>query len=279
MKNFIKLKNPSSWRRISLATWQAPNDPTVYGKFPVEFSKGLEYIEKINQNSNLRVTVTHYVAKAMAMTLKKHADLNGIVRFGKIYLRQSVDIFLQVAVDRQGQDKKSDLSGAKIEHCDQKSLEEISQELKNKSGKIRQDEDEIFKESKSLLNKIPAFFLGPIVRLMSFLTYDLGFNLERFGIPYDGFGSAMVTSVGMLKVPAGFAPLVPLSRCPLILCVGEVTQSPWVEDGVVKAKPILDLSFTFDHRFMDGLSGSRMVHYFREILQNPEEYFEKEESL
>ena len=205
------------------------------------------------------------------MVLKEHPDLNGIIRWNKIYLRKTVDIFTQVAIGSSSPQQKADLSGAKIESCDEKSLLEIAQSLKGKSSSIREGKDKHFKSTTKTLDIIPSFFLPYMLRFIEFLNYDLNLDLSFLGLPYDPFGSAMVTSVGMLKVPSGYAPLFPLSRGPLIICLGEIVKKPWVVDDAVVARPILDIRATFDHRFMDGLTASRMIKQFKEILENPAE--------
>ena len=267
---FIPLKNPPSWRRISVATWRPPNDPTVYGSLKINFVNGKKYLERINEKSSQKITVTHFVAKAVALTLRKYPDINALIRWRRIYVRQSVDIFLQVAIEAEHPEAKPDLSGVKIGNCDQKSLEEIAFELTARALGVRRKEDPQLRSTYSLLKFVPDFFLGWVVRLMGFLIHNLGIVSPRLGLPADPFGSAMVTSVGMFRVPPGFAPLVPLSRVGIIICIGEVKDQPWVVAGKVEAHPILDLKFTFDHRLMDGLTGARMAHYLKSLLEDPE---------
>lgn len=268
-KKIERLKNPSSWRKIAIASWKTPNDPTVYGKLSVDFSMAKTFLEEANKKSAEKITVTHLVARALALTLKHFPDINGIIRWKRIYLRKTVDIFFQVALPPEGPDEKPDLSGVTVESCEDKSLEEIAVALVEKSRNLRLKKDSNFKMTLKLLDFVPALLLPWLLRLVSFVIYNLGFSAPRFGIPDDPFGSAMVTSVGMFKMPPGFAPLVPVSRVPLIVCVGEVKDKPWVVDGSVVARPVLDLTVTFDHRFIDGLTGSQMAHFFREIIEDP----------
>ncbi len=272
MAVFKRLKNPSSWRRLSIANWRAANDPTIYANLAIDFNKGLQFLEKINQQSPEKITPTHVVAKALALTLAKFPDLNGMIAWRKIYLRQSVDVFLQVAIPPENTQERPDLSGAKIDQCDQKPLAQIAAELRQKSENIRNHNDPQFKKTIGSLRFIPDFLLPFIFKIMTFLIYNLRISAPKLGLPDDPFGSAMVTSVGMLKMPAAFAPLVPISRCPLIICVGEITDKPWVVAGQVVARPILELGFTVDHRFIDGFGASHMAHYFRSILEDPEKH-------
>lgn len=277
-KNFTRLKNPSPWRRISLANWKRPNDPTVYGVMKVDATNLVTFLENLKtKNLGAKITVTHVIAKAVALTLKNYPDINGIIRWGNIYLRKTVDIFLQVAVAEAHADEKPDLSGAKVNRCDEKSLTQIAEDLSSQATKIRNRDDAQFKSSHQILKKVPSLILSWVLRFMTFLVYNLGLSFPKLGLPKDPFGSAMVTSVGMLGVPPGFAPLVPISRVPLILCVGGIENKPWVltdKNGIstVEARPVLDIHFTFDHRFMDGLTGSRMYKYLQEILTNPSQH-------
>ena len=269
---FEPLKNPSSWRRLSIANWKAPNDPTVYFSFPIDFTPAQAFLDKVNSESPLKITPTHLITKAVALTLRRFPALNGIIKWRRIYLRKTVDIFLQVAIAEQTIDERPDLSGAKISCCDTKDLSQIATELKQKSEAIRQKKDPQFQRTLNLLNRIPALFLSWAVHAITFMIYNLGLNFPRLGLPADPFGSAMVTSVGALGMASGFAPLAPMSRVPLVVCVGEVVARPWVVADQVVARPVLDLSITFDHRFIDGLSGARMAQYFKTIIENPEEH-------
>ncbi|MBX7148491.1 2-oxo acid dehydrogenase subunit E2 [bacterium] len=275
-KKFKKLKNPSSWRRLSIANWDAANDPTVYGVLEYDFTKGLEFIKKVNETQNIKISPTHFVAKAMALTLARYPDINGIIRFGQIYLRDTVDMFLQVAVPGQDSTEKPDLSGALIRECDKKSFKQISEELKTKSELIRSKNDPEFKDTIKLMDLVPPIFLKPLLKLLTFILYDIGMPIPAIGLKEDPFGSAMVTSVGMWNVPPGFPPIVPISRVPLLACVGAVAKKPWVVDDKIEIRPILQINVTFDHRFIDGFTGSRMIHFINEIFEKPEEYLESD---
>lgn len=272
MKNFSKLKNPSSWRRLSIATWKAPNDPTVYGSLSFNATKSLQFLEQLNKNSEVKITMTHLVAKVIALVLKKYSDINGIIRWRKIYLRKTVDLFLQVAIESLNENERPDLSGAKIEACEDKTITQIALELRQKSCQIRDKKDPQFKKTNNILKYIPSFFLAWMIRLLEFIIHDLGLSFPKLGLPADPFGSAMITSVGPLGAPAGYGPLVPLSRTPIILCVGTIEQRPWVVENQVIPCPVLEVKITFDHRFMDGVVGAKMAKFFKEIMNDPQKF-------
>ena len=89
------------------------------------------------------------------------------------------------------------------------------------------------------------------------------------GTPKDSLGSAMVTSVGPMGIEYGFAPLVPYSRCPMVMAVGKITEKAVVENGQVVVKPMLPISVTLDHRQVDGFGGSKMFHGMLNYMKNP----------
>lgn len=278
--SFKRLKNLSAWRKLSLATWGRPSDPSVYAQFDFEATPALQVLEKINSELAQKykssaqippkVSMTHLVAKGIALTLAKYPSLNGIIRWRQIYLRDTVDIFLQVAIPNEADPLRDHLSGAKVSSVDKKSLEEIAQALSGQAHAIRQSQDPIFQKTFNLTRILPLSILRYLVQLHEFIVFDLGVQWPALGFVADPFGSAMVTSVGMLGLPPGFAPLVPPSRCPLLLCVGAVQMKPWAVDSTtVAVRPVVGIAFTADHRFIDGYMASRMFKFFKDFMDDP----------
>ena len=83
------------------------------------------------------------------------------------------------------------------------------------------------------------------------------------------FGSAMVTSVGMFGLPMGFAPLAWMYCVPLLVLAGEIGDRPVAVDGRVEVRPIIPISATIDHRYVDGAHLGRALKAFRTYLADP----------
>jgi pyruvate dehydrogenase E2 component (dihydrolipoamide acetyltransferase) len=115
---------------------------------------------------------------------------------------------------------------------------------------------------------------GPLLKTAAFLTQDLGLDLRRVGIPFDQFGSAMVTNVGMFGLPHGFAPLVPFARTPILATIGAVMDKPVAVDGRVEIRPMLTVGATFDHRLLDGYQAGKLAKRFREVVEDPGRFLE-----
>ena len=93
-------------------------------------------------------------------------------------------------------------------------------------------------------------------------------------MPKDPFAGCIITNVGMLGLDVAYAPLVPYSRVPVILLVGEAKKRPIVDaDGNVVAREIVTINATIDHRFCDGVLLGKMVRVIREAFDDPDTHF------
>ena len=252
---------------MALHAWDTPRDPSVYGTLEIDIGDARDRIAAQRRATGQRITVTHLVGRALALAIAERPEVNAIVRFGSLYRRDTIDIFFQVAFEGG-----EDLNGAKVVSADQKSVEEIARELDDAARAVRERRSEAVKTA-SRFKRLPAAVTGIALRATSFATYDLGLDLSRFGVPFDGFGSAMITNVGSFGLSTGNAPLLPFSRCPIVVLVGEARERPVVREGVVVARPILPIGVTFDHRLLDGYQATKMAARFTELLEHPAQLF------
>lgn len=236
----------------------------MYAVIDLRMDDAVRYVEQMRADTGVRVTLMHVVTHAVASAIAQYPTLNGIVARGRIMLRDTVDAFVQVSLEGG-----RDLSGVKIVRANEKSPLEIARECEQRIARLRARQDREVERTKSVLDRIPVRLLGPVLRTISFLIYDLDLDLARFGIVKDEFGSVMVTNVGPFGISAAFAPLVPFSRTPVVLLLGEVEPRPVVEDGQIVVRQMMTVGVTFDHRFMDGEKGGQLIKIFREAAENP----------
>jgi hypothetical protein len=113
--------NVRGCRKIASATWGRPNDPQIYGDLGVDATRLLAFIAEARRVTGVHVTVTHIVGKALAQGLTAPELIATRRRTGA---QPSADIFFVVAI---GDGKE--LSGVKVEGADRKSVVEIADEL------------------------------------------------------------------------------------------------------------------------------------------------------
>jgi pyruvate dehydrogenase E2 component (dihydrolipoamide acetyltransferase) len=119
---------------------------------------------------------------------------------------------------------------------------------------------------------MPIWLLRLTMVLQDFVQYTLNISLSRFGIPDDRFGSAMISNFGVLGIDNALVPLSPYCRCPLIIGVGRARPMPVVQNGQVVVAECITISFTFDHRYADGVHGGLMMRRFQKIFLKPGRY-------
>lgn len=260
MTQFTPVAEASSFRRMAAAMWRSPSDPSIYGSMDVDATASLAFLAAQPE----KLTITHLVARAVALALRDQPDLNAKVRFwGRLEQRATVDVFVTVLAGR-------DLSGARIDAADTKSLVTIAREIRDRAGKIRKGDDAGFRKSRGAFKSIPWWLARPATWLSDVLVNELHIDLAKQGMPSDPFGSAIVTSVGMFGIDSAFAPFVPLARCPMLILVPEIRPRPWAVDDRVEVRPVLRLCATFDHRIIDGAAAGRFAARLTGLFATPE---------
>lgn len=262
---FRKESGLSSWRRLSLQLWDKPKDPTVYGTLDIDMTRALAYIDALNADPAApRVTVTHLAVKAIAKAIAAYPKSNALVSRRRMYLRDTVDVYCQVATEGG-----EDLSGVKITSADHKPIREIANELARRAVRVHDRSDPGSERTKNVMGRVPVALLGPLLRAVEYLTYDLRLDLGHFGVAFDQFGSAMVSNVGGFGIANGLAPLVPATRVPVVLLLGEIAERPVARDGAVVAAPCMTVGCTFDHRVLDGFHAGKLARIVRACFEDP----------
>jgi pyruvate/2-oxoglutarate dehydrogenase complex dihydrolipoamide acyltransferase (E2) component len=257
------------FRKIAIGTWKTSFDPQVYGTMSVRMEPALAYIEAFRERTGKRLTVTHLLAKAVALAFKKMPDANSILRWSRIHPRRDIDIFLQVVMTDPATGK-ADLSGVTLRRVDELTLEAIIEETEAAVTKVREHKDRALQKSRGMLASLPGWIVGPTLRMLSFLLYTLNLDLAWAGVARDGFGSVMITNIGSLGLEQAFVPLVPWSRVPMIVTAGAIVDEPVIEEGRVVPGKLMRLCATFDHRFIDGAHAAVLASTVREYFASPE---------
>ena len=154
--------------------------------------------------------------------------MNGRIIWGKFFPHKQTDIGVLVAIEGG-----KDLANAKISNADKRSCAEIGEILQEKANKLRQGKDADFKKTTNTLKYVPVFLLKPLVYWVGFLGSSIGLSIPMCGVKKFPFGSALVTSVGMMGLDRAFVPFPPYARLPLVVMVGAILDKAVVIDGKV----------------------------------------------
>lgn len=253
------------WRRLASALWSTPNDPQIYGSLAVDAGPMLAFIEQA-RGAGLHLTPTHLVGRAVACALAAVPALNVRLSGDRAFPRDGVDIFFIAALGEAG---KQDLSGVKLKRVEQRDVFSVARELSERSVQLRQGVDPELARAKRVLDRLPRPLLRLVLRLGAWAAGERGWSLPLLGLEAAPFGSAMVSSVGMLGLPWGFAPLAWLYRVPALVLVGEIEDQPRAVQGRVEVRPMLPLTVTIDHRYVDGAQLAQALVALRAYLAEP----------
>ena len=254
----------SGWRKLAGASWGRPMDPQFFGDLELDAGPLLRYLAEARQASGEHVTMTHLIGRAVAHGLAVVPELRVRLAHGRVYDRNTVDVFFIVATGGG-----HELTGVKVRDADRKSAVEIAAELNRKYASIEAGDDSDLGRTKALLSGLPPGMLRVALRLGAWLTSDLDLDLSRLGMPRQAFGGAMITSVGMWGIGHAYSPLAHYYRVPVLVLVGAVRKAPTVVDDAVVIRPMLTLTATFDHRYADGYHAARFAEALRGYCADP----------
>jgi pyruvate dehydrogenase E2 component (dihydrolipoamide acetyltransferase) len=277
---FHRARNLPSWRKVALGTWRPPRNPTAYGSLDLDCERAVAFIQALRARTGERITLTHLVGKAAALAIAAVPEVNGFASFGRLMLRDTIDIFFQVAFFEGSQSHRdakphadANLAGAKVRDADKKSVVEIARELREKSEALRSRGVAPTATVARTLKRLPGPLGSIAMRAAELLTYDAGMDLTPLGIPEDPFGTCMVTNVGVFGIREGHAPLISYARSPLLLTLGELREAPAASHGQLVVRKQVTIGVAFDHRVMDGYHAGVLSRRFTEAFADPERYF------
>ncbi len=251
-------------RKLAIASWRSPREPNMYGKLELEATEALRYLEDVRERTGERVTLTHLVARATGAALAAEPTLNGRIRFGRYLPNDRVSLAFLVTMP-----DGSDLARARVDDIDRKDVATIARELRERTERLRTGTDEDWEKSKQLLRTFPSWVIRPIVWFTGWLTASLGVGAKPLGLEKQPFGSGIVTSIGMLGLDEAYAPPTPFARVPLYVLIGAVRPRPWVVDGEVVVRPVLTITATVDHRFIDGFQAATLAQEVHRVFEDP----------
>jgi pyruvate dehydrogenase E2 component (dihydrolipoamide acetyltransferase) len=197
-------------------------DMTEAQKLRTEFLKQEEDIQT-------RITYTDIFVFILTKVLKEHPMINSSLIDNEIKIWEDINIGVAVALESDNS-TGGGLIVPVIKHADQKSLVEISKELKELIGKAR--------EGRILPDEVTGS------------TFTIT-NLGGAGGGY-GFGTPIINQ--------------PESA---ILGTGAITDRPVVREGEIVIRPIMTYSFTFDHRVVDGAPAAAFMSALTMLIESP----------
>ena len=80
-------------------------------------------------------------------------------------------------------------------------------------------------------------------------------------------GTIAITNVGVFGIDGGTPIINPGQTA--IIAMGQIVERPWVVEGNIVVRPVMQLSMSFDHRVIDGAIGSRALKAIADFVADP----------
>ncbi|ETL81768.1 hypothetical protein L917_17969 [Phytophthora nicotianae] len=251
-------------RKMMISTFGPPDSGMILGSLQLDMTKTNQYIADRRKDSNCHLTITHIVLRAIGEALSKAPSVNGHLVFGNYYPAPTVDISCLVAV---GAGK--DLGVCRLPKVDKMTLQEVVDHVRGDATKIRSGEDKGQEDRNKIMSVLPTWVLRPMVNFFGWLGSACGFRIPVVGVEPYMFGACMVTSVGMMGLDMAFSPITPYSQVPMLVTIGSIMDKAVVVDGKVQVRPMLTLTTTIDHRYVDGSEAARMAKTLKMLVEDP----------
>ena len=263
----IRMKTVTSFRKLAIGAWKHPVDPSTYGEIDVEVDPILSYIDHYNDSHETHVTLLHFFVKAFADCLAHIPELNRVLMGNKLYHRKEHSIFVTTLLRGK---HHADLSGFSILNPEELNLKELSDYCLNASKQLRRGTDRPIHRLRRLLNFLSEPLARRFIQFADFLMYSLNINLSFLGLPKDRFGSMVVSHVGVFGLKNASIPLFGFSRTPYAVSIGAIQKRLIKDtDASIKEERFVTITFTIDHRVIEGWHAGLFVRRLRKLCHDP----------
>ena len=122
----------------------------------------------------------------------------------------------------------------------------------------------------NMLKLLPSFLITPVLYIASYLSLVLDIDFPMLGLKGRSHGIAVITNVGSLGLTSGFAPPTPALHAICYACIGKTERKPLVIDEEIVIQDVMPVTYTADHRLVDGAMVRSYVQLMKDYIEQPE---------
>ncbi len=256
------------FRRMMFHLMPTRNESVVYFEDFIDITELERFIEETR--SHYHVSLTHCAVAAYSIGLSLIPKMNRFSAGRRLWQRKYRKI--SFSMKRQKLDTSSGLAVVQMRPTDDDTFETFTRRINEKIGVERSGKKTYTDKELSLFLSLPRPVLNAAIPVIKWADYH-GLLPEAFIGPDPMFASTFIANLGSLGMRAGYHHLYEWGNCPLFLMLGRTEDRPFVVDGEILVKRILHVRFSFDERIDDGLNAGKGIDVFRQILENPYEFF------
>jgi len=207
------------------------------------------------------ISFNAWLIKVIGSVLQKHPEAAAYF-YNKKRLIIFDDINISMIVEKKIGDSKVPIPLV-IERTNEKSAEEITQELENAKSQQLNSDDIVLKKQSTTYQRLYYHLPGFLRRLFWKLL------LKNPKAAYRTMGNVAVTSIGMIGKINGW--FIHKSVHPISFGVGSILKKPLVIDNEIKIREILNMTILVDHDVIDGAPMVRFLDDLTNYLETGKE--------
>jgi pyruvate/2-oxoglutarate dehydrogenase complex dihydrolipoamide acyltransferase (E2) component len=228
------------------------------GLFELDVTEGRKIIHSYKERTGGDISFTSWIMKCIALAIREHKHVHALRKGKKLIIFDEIDISLPVEKKVKTDSLPLPLV---IRRVDEKSVLEITREIRDAQAEETEGIEVIGSEKKSLSMRLVKYF-------PSFPKFMRNLIYRRFKDPFflkENAGTVLVTTVGMFSRSGGF--VLPLTPNPLVFAIGGIAKKPGVVNDQIEVREYLSVTVLLDHDTVDGAPATRFVSRFAELVE------------
>jgi pyruvate/2-oxoglutarate dehydrogenase complex dihydrolipoamide acyltransferase (E2) component len=231
---------------------------SMYGLLEVDVTTIMQFIARHKQQTGEALSFTGYLTYCLGRAIDEDKSVQAYLKGRKQFVIFE-DVNVGLMVERQVGETRT-LTGYVVQAANRKSYRQIHDEIRKAQTTPASDSSEMPNWFRTVMT-LPWPFSSLVKAGLSLATRG------DPGIPVGMSGSVGVTAVGMFgKGHSGWG--LEATRHSLDLIVGSICTKPWVVEGRIEPREILNLTVVFDHYVVDGAPAARFVKRLVELVES-----------
>jgi hypothetical protein len=256
------------YRRVMGFIMPSRNESIVYFDSYVDAEPLLAYLTQAGPKFGC--DISHCLVASAFIALVQTPTMNRFSLGGRLYDRNGV--YVSFSMKRSQGDRGAKLAVVKLPVQEGETFRQLCERI-NASIRVERSGEHTYADKEfGLLSRIPRPALWIGVRLLKTLDY---YNLLPASFIENDplYTSLFCANLGSLQMGAGYHHLYEWGTCSLFVMAGQIEERPVVRNGVIEARRVLHLRYSYDERIDDGLNARFGIAGFVYGLEHPFECF------
>ena len=265
-KDGMRVTNLDAVHKIMPHLMENRCNAEVYSYETIDVTDLLKYLDKLNKNSEQKITLFHAVVTAIAKTIYNRPLLNRFIVGKRFYDRNYISISF-VAKNKLEDNAEERLIILKTNY--NMNLFDISNKILTSVEKTRKENSNELNNTLSLVTMWPRCIINIIMWIFRKLDY-YGLVPKSISDTDPNYSTVLLSNLGSIKANCCYHHLNNYGTNSVVSTIGVIKEKNVLDkQGKVKTRKYVDISFTLDERIADGFYLIKSVHLIEKILNDP----------